>query len=347
MQFLKKQKQLPEFFSVYLKYKEYILFKPGTSVDALYFDLKTFFRYIKLNLHYTETLKNITKEEFKQIDISDVTLEDLNMVTTNIIIDFIYFCSNVLKNEVEARNRKLTSIKSFFTYLENNNLISVNRAYGMQSARTGKRLPQYLNLTESKKLLAKTINSDMIYKIRNYAMTCIFLNCGLRLSELTGIDIDNIKLDEKTMKICGKGNKERIIYLDEACIEAITEYLKVRPKIGKDNIDYYALFLSSRRKRISKRNVQEIIKNELKMVFEDDSEGYHTHTLRHSSASLLYNESDIDILIIKEILGHSSIAATEIYTHIDSGKLKEIMQNCAISSIIEKKNKEELLNGSK
>lgn len=143
-----------------------------------------------------------------------------------------------------------------------------------------------------------------------------------------------------------EGNKDRILYLDEACSEAISEYIKERPKLDKSYIDYNALFLSSRNKRISTRNVQTIIKDELKMAFNDTKNDIHTHSLRHTTASLMYNINNTDILILKRMLGHSSLSSTEIYTHVSSQKMKEIMNNCTISSILEKK-KEELLNERK
>lgn len=337
MSFLRCQKQSPEFLNNYLKYLGFILSYTKTTIDTTYYDLTVFFRYIKLKFHNETILNNITIEKFKEITISDITLADMNKVTSATIIDFIYFCNYTLNNEAKTRNKKLASVKGLFRYLETNNLIARNPVQEMKSAKIEKRLPKYLNINESKQLLSKTITSNMRYKIRNYTITCLFLNCGIRLSELIHIDIDDIKLDEQTIKIYGKGNKERIIYLDEACCEAITEYLKIRPNIKKDNIDYDALFISSQNKRISKRTVQTIIDEEMKMAFNEDKNRMHTHTLRHSSASLMYNINDTDILILKKILGHSSIAATEIYTHIDSKKLKYIMQNCAVSNLIENK----------
>ena len=139
--------------------------------------------------------------------------------------------------------------------------------------------------------------------------------------------LSNIKIDdsEQTVKILGKGNKERILYLDAAVCEAIKAYLEIRPKIGKDNTDYDALFLSSRNKRISQRAVQVIIKDELNELFKDEDEDfkkkYHTHSLRHTGATLLYNENDISILIIQRILGHKQLSSTEIYTHVQNKQL--------------------------
>ena len=192
-------------------------------------------------------------------------------------------------------------------------------------------------MEESKKLLSQTISSNQRFKIRNYAITCLFLNCGIRASELVNIDLTDFKLDEMTLKIKGKGNKERMLYLNNATLEAITEYLKIRPDLKRNNVDYNALFISERNKRISKRNIQEIIVQELTTLLNEDQKGYHTHTLRHSLATLLYDENNIDIMVIKKILGHESLSATEVYTHISNSKLKEIMENCTISSILEKR----------
>lgn len=333
MSFLKYQKQSPEFLNNFLKYKRYIEFGAQTTTDETYYDLKTLFRFIKLYLYDKDRLNTITKEEFRQIDIVDITIDDLEQVTRFCLNDYMCFLANTLENDSRTRNRKLASVKRLYEYLEVNNLVTVNPALNMEGARTDKRLPVHLNLNQSKQLLANTINSDVRHKIRNYAITCIFLNCGLRLSELVGINLSDLKIDnsEKTVKIHGKGNKERILYLDAAVCEAISAYLEIRPKIGKDNPDYNALFLSSRNKRISQRAVQVIIKNELNELFKDEDEKekkkYHTHSLRHTSPTLLYEENDVNIFVLKKILGHESLEATQIYTHVSNKKLKELMLN--------------------
>lgn len=153
-------------------------------------------------------------------------------------------------------------------------------------------------------------------------------------------DLSDLKLDdsEQTLRVHGKGNKERLIYLNAAVCEAIICYLQVRPCLGKDNKDHDALFISGQNKRISNRTVQTIIKDELLALLDENpyKEKYHTHTLRHTGATLLYNEKDINIFVLKRILGHECLDATEIYTHISDKKLKYIMENCTISSILER-----------
>ena len=332
MSFLKYQKQSPEFLSNYLKYKRYIDFGAQTTTDETFFDLRTLFRYVKLYLYDKNKLVNITKEEFKKIDITDVTIEDLEKMNQNDLQNYLFFLDSTLENVSKTRNRKLASMKRLYEYLETNNLINVNPTKWMQSATIEKRQPKYLDLKESKQLLANTINSDSRYKIRNYAIICIFLNCSLRLSELVGINLTDLKIDnsEQSLRVTGKGNKQRILYLNSAVCEAINTYLKVRPPLDKSNKDYNAVFLSSREKRISQRSVQDIIKSELKELMESkgkESAKYHTHTLRHSCATLLYNEANVDIFVLKRILGHESLVATEVYTHVSDKKLRELMQN--------------------
>lgn len=331
MSFLEYQKESPEFLNNYLKYKRYIDCSAQTTVDEAYYDLRTLFRYIKLYLYNNSNLYNITKDEFLKIDIKDITIEDLGKMNKNDLESYIFFLDNTLENISKTRNRKLASMKRLYEYLEVNNLISVNPTKFIQVAKIEKRQPKYLTLDESKTLLSNVINSDCKYNLRNYAITCIFLNCSLRVSELVGINISDIKMDnsEHSLKITGKGSKQRIIYLNDAVCEAINKYMETRPNLDKNNKDYNALFLSSRKKRISKRSVQEIIKLELIELmksFEKKSEDYHTHTLRHTGATLMYNETDADILIIKVILGHESLESTQLYTQVSNKKLKELMQ---------------------
>ena len=340
MSFLKYQKNSPKFLNDFLKYKRFIEFGAKTTTDQLYFDLRTFLRYIKLYLYDYDKLGIITRDQFQTIDISNITINDLKQINNLDLESYFKFLSDKLQNDNKTRNRKLASCKRLFEYLYVNNLINFNPSKTIKSVKTEKKLPKCLNLDESKKLLSVTINSEQVYKIRNYAITCIFLNCSIRLSELTGLNITDIKMDksEKTIRIKGKGNKERLLYLDNAVCESIKAYLNVRPKLGKEFKDYNALFLSAQKKRISNRTVEQILKNNLSKALNEglDIKDYRTHTLRHTGASLLYNENNVDIFVLKKILGHKSLDATQIYTHVSNKKMKEIMMNCTISSIIEK-----------
>ena len=164
-------------------------------------------------------------------------------------------------------------------------------------------------------------------KERDYAIITLFLNCGMRLSELVGINIKDIDFGECKLNVIGKGNKERTIYLNKACINAINEYLAIRPKekINYDSKD--ALFLSERRDRISKRTVQYTVEKELKRAGLDTTK-YSTHKLRHTAATLMYKYGNVDIRALQELLGHESISTTEIYTHVDN----EIVRNAVESN---------------
>ena len=334
MSFLKNQEQNPEFLNDYLKYTRYILQSSENTVNELYFDIRTFFRYL---IVHNDKANKIDLDKFKEISIADITLDDLDNVNTFTIQDFISFLRNFSGNAPKTRNRKLASLKNFFSYRSSINLITSDPTANVKFANVEKRQPKYLNLNQSKDLLSKTIQSSSRNTIRNYAIISLFLNCCLRLGELIGINLTDVKLDDKTLKVKGKGNKERIVYLDDSVSEALEEYLKVRPTLPITDPNYNALFLSERKKRISRRNVQLIIDQELVKIFEEKRKGYHTHSLRHTGATLMYNENDTNILIIQKILGHKLLSSTEIYTHVSDKKLKYIMENCTISSILERK----------
>jgi len=185
-----------------------------------------------------------------------------------------------------------------------------------------KRLPKYLNVDESKKLLSSVTPENTKYPERDFAIITLFLNCGMRLSELVGINLKNIKGD--TLTIIGKGNKERTVYLNKACIAAINDYLKTRPVNGVKDKD--ALFLSERKQRISKNTVQHIVKKFIKEAGLDPNR-YSTHKLRHTAATLMYKYGKVDIKTLQELLGHESISTTEIYTHIDNQQIKDAVES--------------------
>ena len=335
MNFLKMNNKCPDFLMYYLKYARYVERMSDNTVNDLFIDIRTFVRYLQIK-KYEKEYKNISLEEFRKLDINDISLNDVINVRSFTINDFIMFLRNFQGNSPSTRNCKLSSLKNFYEYLYRNNHIAINPVQNIKSAPVGKRNPKYLNLPESKTILSTAINDTQRQHIRNYAIICLFLNCCLRLSELVGINISDIKLDDETIKIKGKGNKDRIIYLNESAKEAVQEYLKIRPDIPKTNPDHKALFISERKKRISRRNVQNIVTQEIYKAFNDTKKEIHTHSLRHTGATLMYGECDISILVIKRILGHDNLSSTEIYTHVSNKKLQEIMENCSISSILEK-----------
>ena len=195
-----------------------------------------------------------------------------------------------------------------------------------------KRLPKYLTLDESRKLLetasiAKTgSNGNHDNRTRDYAMITLFLNCGMRLSELIGINISDIDFENRKLNVIGKGNKERTIYLNDACISAIKDYLAIRPHDAVKFDSRDALFLSEQKKRISKRTVQYIVKQEIKLAGIEKANKYSVHKLRHTAATLMYKYGEVDIRALQELLGHESISTTEIYTHVDNEQIRSAVE---------------------
>jgi len=299
----------------FLSYMQTIKGKSLNTVQVYLYDLRVFLRFLKLHKKLVPA-----DTDFDSIDISDVDENLLKSVTLSDLYSYMSFVSNSRSNSVYARARKVASLKSFFKYLTNKaKVLETNPAQELESPKIIKRLPRYLNIEESKKLLSSV---DGKYSARDYAILTLFLNCGLRLSELVGINLNSIK--NNTLRVIGKGNKERIIPLNSACIEAIMEYMKERPVEGV--IDKEALFLSERKQRISKATVQHIVKKYI-ISAGLDPRRYSTHKLRHTAATLMYKYGHVDIRTLQKLLGHESIATTEIYTHLDDQQLQNAVES--------------------
>lgn len=311
--------EAPSFVKDFLSYMETIKGKSKNTVKEYFYDLRLFLRFIKRHKNYTN------ETEIDKIDISDVTVESLKSVTLSDLYSFMSFLSRERNNSPSSRARKVASIKSFYNYLTTKaNILEHNPATELESPKILKRLPKYLNIEESKKLLNSVSGNNME---RDFAILTLFLNCGLRLSELVGININKIKKD--TLTVIGKGGKERTIYLNNACLDAINDYLKVRPVDGVK--DKNALFLSERKQRISNKTVQYIVKKYINSSGLDP-ERYSTHKLRHTAATLMYKYGKVDIRALQEILGHESISTTEIYTHVDNQQLRKAVESNPLST---------------
>ena len=268
---------------------------------------------------------NLTdKKDFKEIEINDLTIDTVNKIKIDDIHSFLGYLTSEYHSKAATRARKISTIRIFFKYLSqeasNEYRIDHNPALTLKTPKKDKRLPKYLSLDDSKKLLEASEDEDNPNYARDFAITTLFLNCGMRLSELVGINITDIDLNDCKLTVIGKGNKERTIYLNKACLKAISEYLEVRPKQGVQKDSKHsenALFLSSRKTRISNRTVQYIINQELKNAGLDSTK-YSVHKLRHTAATLMYQYGQVDIRALQEILGHESISTTEIYTHVSN-----------------------------
>lgn len=307
--------QLPKLVQQYLIYIEAIKAHSELSVIEYASDLRTFFRYLA-------QLKGLCPPDtpFEEIDISPIDLNFIQGVNLTDAYQFMIYCKNVRKNNETTRARRVVSIRRFYSYLSDNlGLIDNNPMKSLEAPKTKKALPKYLTLQEAEKLLSVI---DGKYKERDYAIVTLFLNCGMRLSELVSIDYNDIKNDG-SLVITGKGNKERKVYLNQACIDAVTSYMKVRPR---DGVRDKALFLSSRNQRISPKTVQHIVYSYLDKAGLGDR-GLSVHKLRHTAATLMYQHGNVDLLILKEILGHENLGTTEIYTHISDDATKKAVDS--------------------
>lgn len=297
-----EQQLLPDFAEDFLIYMETIAGKSQNTVKEYRYDLLMFFGFMA-EKKGRKNAEDFTREDLKSIELTD-------------LYAFLNYMNRERGDKAPTRARKVACLRSFFKYAQTKaGLIDVNPAAELDSPKITKTLPRYLELEECHNLL-NVIDGE--HKERDYCMIVLFLNCGMRLSELVGMNLSDISGD--TLVVTGKGDKERTIYLNEACMDAIANYLRVRPKItGKDE---NALFLSKRKRRISTKTVQYTVKKYITLANLDPHK-YSTHKLRHTAATLMYAYGDVDIRALQEILGHTSVATTEIYTHVNNARLRE------------------------
>ena len=296
------QEALPNYVDDFLTYMEAISGKSVNTIKEYRYDLSMFFRFMC-------DRKSVEKPE-------DFTVKMLDAIVLTDLYAFLNYTNRERGDKAPTRARKVACLRSFFKYCHSKaGIIGQNPAAELDSPKIVKSLPRYLDLDECKALL-NVIDGE--HRERDYCMIILFLNCGMRLSELVGINITDIKGD--TLVVMGKGNKERTVYLNESCIDAINNYLAVRPKT--EGPDKNALFLSNRRQRISGKTVQYTVKKYIRLAGLDEKK-YSTHKLRHTAATLMYSYGDVDIRALQEILGHTSVATTEIYTHVKNARIKE------------------------
>lgn len=284
-------------------------------------DLRTFFKYMRIHKQGLDIDINdnaaVAKVDIKQIDI-----DFINDITTLDVYEFLLYVQSNRGNEWSARARKLSALKNFYRYITVKvHMTEHDPVKDIEGPKAKRALPKFLTLDEAQTLL-DTIASDESSKTldRDYAMITLFLNCGMRLSELVGIDLADMDAQMQTLRIRGKGAKERMIYLNDACRYAISEYLK--PRAAQEGIvDTEALFLSSRGKRISVKTVQWVVYKYLRLAgFE--SKRLSVHKLRHTAATLMYRTGKVDVRVLKDILGHEQLNTTQIYTHVSDESMK-------------------------
>lgn len=312
---------VPRIVRDFLTYIETISGKSPKTASEYFLDIRTFLRFIKIK-------RNLVRKdtEFNQIDISDVDIALVTSITLSDIYDFMQYESRERprhQNSKEtkfginaaSRARKASAIRVFFRFLTNKaHLLEVNPAQNLDVPKIKKSLPKNLSLSESLNLLSAV---DGPFKERDYCILTLFLNCGLRVSELVGMDIQDIKDD--TLRVLGKGNKERVIYLNEACLAAINDYITTRivPLSGHKN----ALFISRMKKRINVQTVKWLVKKYLDKAGLDVRK-YSVHKLRHTAATLMY-QNGVDVRTLRDVLGHENLDTTMIYTHISDENLRQ------------------------
>ena len=302
----------------FLGYIRAILERSEGTVRQYRYDLVLFFRFLIAD---DRTLQP-EDEGWGSIDISIVDDSFLRSLQLSDFYSYISWLATTRKTAPSTRARRTSSLRTFFDYLTSKaNVLSENVTANLESPKQVKRLPRHLSLDESRDLLRAASLEESRFSSRDYCILTLFLNCGLRLSELCGIDLSSWRTD--TLRVLGKGGKERTIYLNSACILAIEAYLPDRIKPVKEDKD--ALFISRLGKRITPRAVQNIIKKYI-LSAGLDPDRYSTHKLRHTAATLMYQYGEVDIRSLQALLGHSSVATTEIYTHIDERALHDAVE---------------------
>lgn len=317
-------KTFPPLLQDYARYLSVIKGNGEKTVCEYLLDLRTFFRYDKCK----RSGEIPERAEFEKISIKDVTLADAARVTTEDIIEYLMFANFNLENSTTTRMRKLSALKSFFGYLYGKkHLIDKNPAQDVDAPKPAKTLPKYLSYDESVTLL-ETVRGDVESPtcVRDFAIIALFLNTGIRLSELVGLNLTSFSSDLMSMKVLGKGNKERIVYLNDFARNALSEYLQVRldPKYVRTSDK--AFFLSSREQRISPKTVQWMAHKYFNMAGLGHK-GLSVHKLRHTAATLMYQSGEVDIRILKEVLGHEQLNTTQIYTHVVNRNLEDAVDS--------------------
>lgn len=312
--------ELPQLVQEYLNYLDAVKSQSELTILEYASDLRTFFRFlIRIKNNISE---NVTDEN---LVIKDIDIEFIKNIKLTDAYSYLVYCKNQRKNSETTRARKVIAIRRFYHYIcDKCGYIKDNPMKTLDIPKTKKSQPKYLTLEESEKLLSVIDGKN---KERDYAIITLFLNCGMRLAELVSINYNDIRTDG-SITITGKGNKQRTIYLNNACKNAIQEYMKVRKN---DGVKTRALFLSSRNSRISPKTVQHIVYTYLdKAGFGD--RGLSVHKLRHTAATLMYQYGDVDLLVLKEILGHENLGTTEIYTHLANDAAKKAIESNPLAS---------------
>ncbi len=316
----------PKILNEFLNYLETIKGKSTNTINEYRKDLSIFFRFLAV---YKGLVTN-PKLEFDEIPINNIPDEFIKGVTLMDLYAFLTFVEKNRNNKTKTRARKVASLKSFFKFLQTKaKIIKENPALELEIPKTRKSLPIHLSLDESIQLLTNMNKNNKNY-FRDYCILTLFLNTGMRLSELCSVEIDKIKND--TLTIIGKGDKERTVYLNDACLKAINNYLNIRDdsKVTIDEKKY--LFISGKNRKVNQKTVELLVKKHITESGLTNSK-YTPHKLRHTAATLMYKHGGVDIRSIQGILGHENISTTQIYVHVDEEGLRDAVKSNPLSNI--------------
>ena len=325
---------MPQLVRDFATYKLTIQGCSQKTVDEYLSDLRLFTKFI----YAKRNRIRIPSEAFDKLDISLLSLDFFEKIDTNEIYDFFVYLNNERGNNASAKARKLSAIKAFFKYTcQKRRVLERNPAADIEAPKKKQALPKYLSMQESVALL-EAVESDKESKSRerDYAIITLFLNCGMRLSELVGINLNDLDRELRSLRVVGKGNKERIVYLNDACRDALTRYLSVRGDGLKKPLPTNALFVSKQYKRISNKTVQWLVYKYLERAGLDYKH-FSTHKLRHTAATLMYQTGKVDVRVLKEILGHEQLNTTQIYTHVSNQGMQDAIDNNPLANIKTKK----------
>ena len=321
-----------EFSKVIQDYADYKLTVQGRSlltVEEYLCDLRMFLRFMKLRRAGTTA----TEEAMDECDVRDVDLAFLASVTPEDVYRFISYTRTGRDNEAAARARKLSAIKGLYKYLIHTKQLEASPVADIESPTQKRQLPKYLSVEESVALLsAVQADTESKTRARDYAILTLFLNCGMRLNELCGISFGDMDPELRSLRVLGKGAKERIVYLNDACREALEAYLPVRRAHKAKKGEEQALFLSGQSRRISDKTVQWMVKRYLEAAGLGYKH-YSTHKLRHTAATLMYQTGEVDIRVLKDILGHEQLTTTQIYTHVSDRGMEEAVAKNPLSDV--------------
>lgn len=306
----------------FLDYQETIRGRSRLTVEEYFKDLRALFRFLK-------RFRGLTDQPEADIAITDIDKDFLGRVTLDELNEFLYYCKSTRGDQSRTLARKACAIRVFFRYLTHHEKeLTNNPAELLETPPPRKTLPKYLTPAQGQALLQST---DGKFALRDFCMLTLLLNCGLRRAEVAGLNVSDYRPSTRMLRVLGKGNKERLVPLNAACVQALEAYIPTRPVEGVPASDRAALFFSARRRRMTVDGVHYVVKGYLGRI--EGLEGYTTHKLRHTAATLMYQFGHADLLALKEILGHESVSTTEIYTHLSDEQTRQAVESHPLAGV--------------